>query len=472
MPARPGNWSLLGEANDPIIADVPALEELVQYYRTIADEISSEAVTLKSIGDGDDSEFKGETADAVRAKSKEVAASLQKMSGRYEAVGDALTAYVPQLENALSESDAALRDAEAASMAASRAAAMTDPSQGRAPDAPPLTPLEQGQVDAKHRSANVAHDEAGAAQARLRRAVDALNVAGAAAAGMIREAWHDGLHDSRADRIKAAFAKFLKWLVKIFTFIGIALAFFAIVIPGLGIAAILGAVSAGVSLFAQAGLAGLGMGNVFDLVMAIVGVLTLGVGVAITKATSLAVGSGIRTGTKALAGRRDFLLQQRENAIKNALKERVTREDFKMYFDTVEDTFDRLRSIRNFGESFTENPNWWNLRRIPTTLKNDWALARNQWGKGFGDWAERVGGVDFQITRNRLHEFGSKEGLEPFVTAAPKWHTYTQGGLNVIGKDFTYSGLAINPVGVGHDQSRPWTDRWGQMKHPIPAAGQ
>ncbi len=144
MPARGGNWALVGEASDPIVADTQVVHELVDYYRSIADEIRSEADVLKRIGEGDQSQFKGESADAVRKKSGEVASSLQKMSGRYDAIRDALTGYLPSLETALDESAAALREAEDASAAGSRAASMVDPSQGRAQDAPPLTATSRG----------------------------------------------------------------------------------------------------------------------------------------------------------------------------------------------------------------------------------------------------------------------------------------------------------------------------------------
>jgi hypothetical protein len=168
MPARGGNWSLVGEGSDPIVADVPVVQELVTYYRSIADEIRSEADVLKRIGEGDESQFKGASADAVRKKSGEVASSLLKMSGRYDAIRDALAGYLPELETGLAESAAALRDAEDASAAGTRATGMPDPSQGRAADAPPITADEQGAVDAKRRAAEDARSSADAATAAMK----------------------------------------------------------------------------------------------------------------------------------------------------------------------------------------------------------------------------------------------------------------------------------------------------------------
>ncbi|OIH99601.1 MULTISPECIES: hypothetical protein [unclassified Curtobacterium] len=472
MPARGGDWALLGESTDPVIADVPVVNDLVHYYTTIADEITSEAAVLKSIGEGDESQFKGETANAVRKKSKEVAESLQKMAGRYEAIRDALTGYVPSLEQALDESAAALRDAEDASAAGARASGMADPSQGRASDAPPLTDDEQGQIDAKHRAESSASDSADAAKARLRRAVDALNAAGKAASATIRGAWHDGLHDTLGDKIKAFFSKLLKILVKIFTYIGIALAALAILIPGVGVLAIMGAVAAGVSLVAQIGLTALGEGNVFDLVMAVVGVVTLGVGVGITKATSIAMKQGIAKGTAGF------------QKVVNAKLEKLSTQRFALLDKLGKPgTFKKLTAINKqseqvigkfdgFVDTFKNNPNWWNLSKFSTVAKNDWKTISTQFGsdlftrKGFTSWAERIGGVDFQVHRNFLNKWGSATGIET-VSQAPKWHTYVNGGMSVWGRNYSIAGLVLNPIGDGADTKRPWTDDWNETKHPI-----
>ncbi|RYY13113.1 MAG: hypothetical protein EON55_10955, partial [Alphaproteobacteria bacterium] len=141
---------MLGEGSDPVVADVDVVHDLVNYYTTMAQEITSEADVLRRIGEGDESQFKGDTANAVRKKSREVAASLQKLSGRYDAIRDALTGYLPELDHGLAESLAALHDAEEADAAGARATAMPDPGQNRAQDAPPLTDDEQGAITAKH----------------------------------------------------------------------------------------------------------------------------------------------------------------------------------------------------------------------------------------------------------------------------------------------------------------------------------
>ena len=58
--------------------------------------------------------------------------------------------------------------------------------------------------------------------------------AGQAAAATIRKGFNDGLTDSGWDRFKYAFKKFLQILIKVLTYIGMALAVIALVIPGVG----------------------------------------------------------------------------------------------------------------------------------------------------------------------------------------------------------------------------------------------
>jgi hypothetical protein len=547
MPARGGNWALLGEGSDPVVADVDVVQQLVQYYKDLADEITSEAAVLKKIGDGDESQFKGDTANAVRKKSKEVAASLDKMSGRYLAIRDALTGFLPDLQSALSESALALREAEDAAAAGSRADAMADPTQNRAQDAPPVTADEESAAAAKHRATDDAKSAASAATARLRRAVDALNASGKRAAGVIRAGWNDGLHDTRGDKIKDFFSKLLKMIVKIFTFIGIALAALAILIPGVGVLAIMGAVAAGVGLVAQIGLVALGEGNILDLVMAVVGVVTLGIGTGIGKITSIAVKSGITAAKTSMSAKlaerlvplqkmqtqsitrisalraqitgntrsiaqvdhemadltRTAIAQVGERGIAQAQavsarlrqeltplvgnkgiaqdgreaaragiarEERAISDRDQLMTSHVKDVDE---SMSAFAAKFKDNPNWWNLRAFKTVAKNDWDTVSKQFGsevftkKGFDSWWERFAGIDGQRNRGRMDSFLQDGGFDSIAANAPRSHTIINGGLSAWGKSWSVAGLVINPVGVGLDQARPWTEQWTQDKGPI-----
>lgn len=471
MPARAGNWSLVGEASDPIVADTQVVHELVDYYRSIAEEIRSEADVLKRIGEGDQSAFKGESADAVRKKSGEVGASLQTMSGRYDAIRDALTGYVPSLETALDESLAALHDAEDAAAAGSRAAGMADPSQGRAQDAPPLTADEQGAIDAKHRATEDARSGADAATARLRRAVDTLNGAGHQAASTIRAAWDDGLHDTLGDKIKAFFSKLLKILVKIFTYIGIALAALAILIPGVGILTFMAAVAASVTLVANIALASMGEGSWLDVITSAVGLVLVGVGGALTKAVSTLKTAGLakgfagfeKTSLSKITNLQDLRSVQITKALgaRDSAGHRAARgemDDLTQQITKVRETFTAART-KNVLDGFKEKPNWWRPNRA--LLQEDRTKVLDVFGKDGKGWQwQRLFSVDRQIEMTKMQkELFTKYGVP--IAASPAWHSWAAGGRVVASwaNTFLY-GQGVKPTGWGSDQERVpgWKD--------------
>ncbi|NII41537.1 hypothetical protein E9228_002184 [Curtobacterium flaccumfaciens] len=457
MPARGGNWTLVGEASDPMVADVSVVQELVSYYSTMAQEITSEAAVLKSIGDGDDSQFKGSTADAVRKKSGEVAGSLTKLSGRYDAIRDALTGYLPELEHGLAESAAALQDAENAEASGSRAGSMPDPSQDRAADAPAITSDEQGQVDAKHRAVEGAKADADAATARLRRSVDALNGAGKAAAATIRAAWDDGLHDTRGDKIKAFFSKLLKILVKIFTYIGIALAALAILIPGVGMFTFMAAVAASVVLVANITLAGMGEGSWLDVITSAVGLVLVGMGGALTKAVSTLKTAGLAKGIRGFEKVNAAKIEKLQNVRSIHIKDALTDPAAARTVGTINRHINRLTQVRtdvrtkNVLDGFKEKPNWWHPGK--TLWNEDKGKFRDVFQKG--DWrAERLFSVDRQNEMLKMQkEMWSKYGVQ--IAASPTWHSWASGGRVVAswGNTIIY-GQGLKPTGFGTDQQR------------------
>ncbi|WP_242089719.1 hypothetical protein [Curtobacterium sp. DN_7.5] len=459
MPARGGDWGLLREASDPIVADVPTVQDLVRYYTSIAQEISAEADVLRRIGDGDQSQFKGESADAVRKKSKEVAESLQKMSGRYDAIRDALTGYLPALEGALDESAAALRDAEAASAATGRAAAMADPSQGRASDAPPMTDDEQGAVDAKHRATAAASADADAAVARLRRAVDGIDAAGKAAASTIRAAWHDGLHDTLGDKIKAFFSKLLKILVKIFTYIGVALAALAILIPGVGVLTFMAAVAAGVTLVANIALAGMGEGSWLDVITSAVGLVLVGFGGALTKFASTAKTAALaksmpafKAANLAKIGR---LQKIREIHVQNALRDPHAVSEVGRINAAINRLTDaRVAAVgKNTIGGFKEKPNWWRPNRA--LWNEDKAKINDVFGKGGKGWQwQRLFSVDRQFEMDAM-KVAMRRDFGVDVAALPRSHKYAAGGRVIASwlNSIVY-GQGLKPTGWGSDQER------------------
>ncbi|GAA1493151.1 hypothetical protein [Curtobacterium herbarum] len=464
MPARGGNWALLDQSSDPMVADVSVLQELVNYYSTMAQEITSEAAVLKSIGDGDDSQFKGSTADAVRKKSGEVAGSLTKLSGRYDAIRDALKGYLPELERGLAESAAALHDAENAEASGSRAASMPDPSQNRASDAPAITSDEQGQIDAKHRAVEGAKADADAATARLRRSVDALNGAGKAAAATIRAAWDDGLHDTLGDKIKAFFSKLLKILVKIFTYIGIALAALAILIPGVGMFTFMAAVAASVVLVANITLAGMGEGSWLDVITSAVGLVLVGAGGALTKAVSTMKTAGIAKSSAGFQKNATASLEKlgtaRSAALERAFNPRYGAKGFperlaslRAVQKEIADTQKALgnaKGLTSIGK-FREKPNWWHPNKTlwaEDKVKIADVLKRRDWR------AERLFSVDRHNEMAAMQkEMWSKYGVE--IATTPAWHRWASGGRVVAswGNTIMY-GQGLKPTGFGTDQQR------------------
>ncbi|TFD85855.1 hypothetical protein E3T61_17170 [Cryobacterium lactosi] len=283
MSARHGNWHLLDHSVDPVGGDPIRLTATIKYYREMAETITSEAAMLTRIGDGDSTELKGEAADALRSSSRKVAESLSVASGRYEAVRVALTAYAPELDLAIRDSGLALADADAAEASRISSQALVDPSANRSESAPPLTEKETLATDQRTVAIGDAQNAAADARVRLSKALTALQHAGETASKVITAAWDDGLTDTRAYKIKQDFIKFLKMLVKVFMWIGVALAVLAFFIPGLGALAIAGAAVAVVALAASTALAAMGEGSWLDVILAAVTVLLIGAGAIVAK---------------------------------------------------------------------------------------------------------------------------------------------------------------------------------------------
>lgn len=302
MPRRPGRWDLLDQDHDPVESDVPAVDDRVARYRDLADMMETEGRRLRQIADGQS--LTGQYADKLRESAGDVADDLLKVVDRYHAVVEAVTGYVPALETALTGSAAALDAAVTADQALSRAKAL--PTE-KAPSGKSLTSDQQASNDAKNHAHDAASDDLAAAKSRLQQVLSTLDDAGQRAAGIVRGGFSGGLQDSGMDRFKYHFMKFLKILVKVLTYIGIALAALALIIPGVG-AAVLAAVGAAIAvieLAAQTVLTATGNGSWTDVAMAIVGVATLGAGKALGALKGLLPGKaagGAAGGAKGGAG--------------------------------------------------------------------------------------------------------------------------------------------------------------------------
>jgi hypothetical protein len=227
MPERPGPWELLDQPSDPVVADLPEVNARLAYFRSLAQTMTTEGQRLSRIASGES--LKGQYADKLRADS--VAKDLDQVVGRYDAVVQALTEYEPALDAALVGSSQALDDAINANSALLAANAMPT---ATAPLGKQLTPQQEQANADKAAAIAAAADRLNAARQKLAGVLSALDEAGQAAAAVIRKGFNDGLTDSAWDRFKYFFKKFLQILVKVLTYIGMALAVIALVIPGVG----------------------------------------------------------------------------------------------------------------------------------------------------------------------------------------------------------------------------------------------
>ncbi|WP_141677869.1 hypothetical protein [Microbacterium oleivorans] len=292
MPERPGRWDLLERPSDPVVADTAAIDEQVQHFRTLADAMRIQGDRLARIGSGES--LRGAYADELRSSATEVAKDLRQTVGRYEAAAGALRDYRPAVDVALIGSAAALDEAMDAAGAQGRAEAMpmAIPESGAS-----LTPeQEQANADKTAATENAAA-KLREARARLNAVLAQLDDAGRAAAATIRGGFNDGLKDSGWDRFKFLFVQILKFIVKWFSIVAMALAALALFLPGVGpiIAAALMTASRvfdAIAVAAEVLLVGLGEGDLEDLGWALLGLVTFGAGKAIGKARKAASDTG------------------------------------------------------------------------------------------------------------------------------------------------------------------------------------
>jgi hypothetical protein len=260
------------------------------YFRSLAETMRTEGQRLSQIASGES--LKGQYADKLRSSAGTVAKDLDQVVGRYEAVVQALGDYQPALDTALLGSSQALDDAIDANAAVLAADAMPT---ATAPPGKQLTAQQEQANTDKTTATDAAASRLNAAKQKLAGVLSALDAAGQTAAATIRKGFNDGLTDSGWDRFKYFFKKFLQILIKVLTYIGMALAVIALVIPGVGeLVLAAGIALAAVTVVANVALKALGGGSWADLGIAIAGLLTFG--------AAKVLGPAIQTGLKSLTG--------------------------------------------------------------------------------------------------------------------------------------------------------------------------
>ncbi|MFD6447756.1 hypothetical protein ACFWEJ_21820 [Promicromonospora sp. NPDC060204] len=302
--ARVGEWHLLDYDDDPVPAEASGLDAVIKHYKEIAEMMTTQAALLKKIGDGDETLLKGESADAMRKRARESHEALGKAAGRYDDVHSALVAYQPELETARSETGKALAKAQDASTAQRGAEGMEDPVNADRPDdAPPLTEKEKQASQKRTDAINGAKGDLAAAKAIAVAAMEALATAAQTASNKIRENWgDDGLKHSGWEAFVHGFNKFIKKLVEVLSWIGMALAILAILIPGVGALAMAALIVAGIGLVFSFILAVQGEDSWVNVIMGALGFLTLGVG-----ALAMKVAQGALNFTKIMSKFTQFI---------------------------------------------------------------------------------------------------------------------------------------------------------------------
>lgn len=196
-------WAVLDEDGDPVPGDPDAVALLGTALRETAERIWRQAGEIKALASVES--WKSEAADRFRDAAGDAADTLRKAYHRYHAAAQAMgcqvregneTDWASALEQAQKMADKALKDAQTADAdhktAVAKIAALpkdTDPSD------PTLTGLQKQQ-----QSASTA---LGAAKSALRAAKDVRdNAADSAAQHIHRAITHDGLHDSRWDKVR------------------------------------------------------------------------------------------------------------------------------------------------------------------------------------------------------------------------------------------------------------------------------
>jgi hypothetical protein len=291
MAARPGNWSLLtDDGRDPVAGDPDAVRSQAGYYATMAKTIIDEAHRLKTLGDDD--ELVGKYAKSLKEELHDLADEVHKAHKRYDGVATALKPYATALDTAKAGSMSALRDAEHAQAAQTKAAASPNPQA--TPGGKPLTADQKDQAKSHADAVKAANDALNAAKTKLHGVLTDLNDAGKRAAGSINDHNDDALKDHH--HWWDVVVKIIKVLVEIANYVVIVLAIVALFIPGLDVIVL--AISLAI-LAADMLLAATGNGSWMDVAFDIVAVITFGAGKGLEKLGERGAETALEGATKA-----------------------------------------------------------------------------------------------------------------------------------------------------------------------------
>ena len=267
-----GSWEPLGLDSDPVYADPDAVADAQTRYQNIATTINDAVSKMQQIVDTNSESLAGQYVQALQKNAQTILTDLTKAGVRYTDVANQIQTYEPALSEGLSETAAALTQAEAAVQAQNAAQALPNPQPASGQT---LTAEQQQQQSTRTNAANSADDDLSAAKSRLNNAMDALNVAGKRFGDAVNSNnYNDGLTDTWKDKVDAFFAE----VSKIFGAIGMALAGLALLIPGVDAIVLAGVLVGVVTLIANSVLLANGQGSVLDVVFGAVGLGLAGFG--------------------------------------------------------------------------------------------------------------------------------------------------------------------------------------------------
>ncbi|MDH6136878.1 hypothetical protein P3T37_006309 [Kitasatospora sp. MAA4] len=301
MSIRHLDWSPLDRESDPVYADPDVVAAAQKRYALIASTIDDATAKLQQIVSTNSDSLAGQYVSGLRSEASSLNDRLSKAAVRYHDVANEINKYEPDLEQGLTETAAALTDAEAAKSAQTKANGMPDPQKSSDGT---TTPAEQQKATDKTKAQSGADANMAAAKTRLNNALDALNVAGKRFGDAVSaRRYDDGLTDSYKDKLDAVMAK----ISQIFAIIGMILGALAILIPGVDVLVIAGVVAGAVTLIANIVLYHDGKGSVVDVILGAIGLGMAGLGAAfslIAKGmSSIAKGAALAKGVGGVGGK-------------------------------------------------------------------------------------------------------------------------------------------------------------------------
>jgi len=295
--SRPADsaWRPLSWDTDPVPGDPGRISQEAARLASVANTVRAQIGALRKIS-SDGTEV-GEHADKVRSAAEGLVTSLNKVELRYETVAEALSGWVPELENAQGISVQALNEAEGPyaklqNTPVPNIPGMTQGLNGQWSLNPliQVTSAQKTDFDDYQQAMNQASSELSGAQALLSRAINLRDTQQSIYAAKINAAINDGLKDSWFERFEdwvesgwddfthfvAENAGIIRDICEVLEVIATILAIVAIFVSGGTLLLLIGAILTGIALIGRLMLLASGKGSWLDVLMDVVALVTFG----------------------------------------------------------------------------------------------------------------------------------------------------------------------------------------------------